>query len=30
MTYGLGNQDHGLGQSQTFGGVKLVTGIPTH
>jgi hypothetical protein len=28
MTYNVGNRGHGLGQAQTCGGVKLVTGIP--
>jgi hypothetical protein len=28
-TYDTGNPDPGLGQAQTFGGIKPVNGIPT-
>ena len=28
-TYDVGNPDHGLGQAQKWGGVKLINGIPT-
>ena len=29
MTYDIGHPDHGLGQAQKCGGVKLLNGIPT-